>query len=173
MKIKTMLFILFLLLDVNIFAEEILTIPSSGESILSSVLSDNTMYIVEAEGTYKWDIAADFPVGYADAEFCYRADEWGGWTEYYDGYLDVLLDGSYINWLGRESEQSGWQEHMFSPDHVYRYYVLGQGIPVPFTIFDNYYDDNEGFLTLSITEIPEPATFLLFSLEVLALKRKK
>jgi hypothetical protein len=132
---------------------EVLTIPATnGNPILSQPLQAGVNYIIEASGIYY--VGSGF---YADAEWSNHP--YGPWREqqppdYYtqDPHgFDIFINNQDIDWYGFANNK--FTLHTYSPDHVYRYYCTGDGQPLVFHIFDQYYGDNSGSLTVTITAI--------------------
>lgn len=91
----------------------------------------------------------------ADAEFSYNPDE-NAWFELGPGdpatvdyNLDLLVNESQYDWLG-STDGKRYAAHTFSPNHVYRIYIVGDGEPLSFRIHASSYDWNEGSLTVKI-----------------------
>jgi hypothetical protein len=83
------------------------------------------------------------------------------WDDGHDVH-DLFVNDVGVQWLG-SSDGINWSEHTFSPDHVYRLYLVGTGNRVKFHVADhvpiepaNCYGDNSGTLMVSIEPVPEP-----------------
>ena len=62
-----------------------------------------------------------------------------GFVAPYDG-LQVKMDGNYVLWEG----------NFDALEHEYTKVITGSGATVEFSIFDSYYPDNDGFITVNI-----------------------
>jgi hypothetical protein len=151
---------------------------TSSTAVITSPLQMGTTYLFEAQGTYQYD-RINRPDGWADAEWMYyygidpntgeRINDLGivekrglGVTE---DILDLVINGQEVDWLGNNG--AGWAAHTFSPDHVYRYYVTGDGSPASLVVADweplvNQYNfgDNAGSLTVTVSPVPESTSSL-------------
>ena len=126
--------------------------------VFTDPLQVGRTYLFEASGTYKYWLPNKV---WADAEF---TENYSGTTERYPTFsediLDLIIDGIAVDWLGNSG--SGWTPHTLSPNHVYRYYVIGNGSPVNLAIADwrplldqDYTGDNEGSLQVAVTGVPD------------------
>ena len=113
-------------------------------------------YLIEASGTYTYAGVE----GIADAEWLYGSP--GLWYEefppeanYPPETLDLIVNNAPRDWLG-STDGENWAPHTFSPNHVYRLYVVGDGQPLSFYINDLSYDWNKGSLTVRISEAKGP-----------------
>jgi hypothetical protein len=66
---------------------------------------------------------------------------------------DLLVDGRPVDWLG-SADGTTWAPHTYSPDHVYRYEVVGQGKPVNLKRADHMRDSRSGSLRVQVTPLP-------------------
>ena len=130
---------------------ETLQISSVNQSQVYSdtILEMGKIYMLEANGIYTFAPGDRL----ADAEFSFNPDTFA-WNEdlgnIYEPYvLDLLVNGQSQDWLG-SSNGINYSQHTFSPNHNYRLFIEGQGIPVSFRIFDESYDWNDGNLTVTI-----------------------
>jgi len=146
-------------------------VPSNGTPVISSVLEAGKEYEIWVEETYSYCYT---PNGFADAEWSYDTAN-NIWIEHIVGFTkdnqDLFINNTEYDWLGRENVGEDFTLHTFSPDHIYKLPWMGQGEPLEFHIYDEYYGDNSGTLTVNI--IPEPATLLLLTLGGLLLRRRK
>jgi hypothetical protein len=93
--------------------------------------------------------------------------------------LDLLINGAAVDWLGGPT----WTPHTYSPDHVYRFYFVGQGASAHLGIADwkplfpeDYTGDNSGSLEVTISCVPDGGASLMLlgiSLTGLACWRRK
>ncbi len=136
----------------------------SGESAAGASsnieLAQGVEYTIWAEGTYRWAPEGAGGGWIADADWVYVNSN-GLWRWEYDytgGYdelsLDLLIDGAEVDWMGTPDPDDGvcaaYDEGVFSPSHMYRVHVIGEGSPVHLSIYDTHYGDNEGGLTVMI-----------------------
>jgi len=117
----------------------------------STILEAGKNYIIEVSGTFTYAPGGRI----ADAEYVYSPDD-ADWFEEipapYDDkalLLELLVNNSAQDWLGSADGQN-FTPHTYSPNHVYRLEVVGEGSPISFVIYDSSYDWNEGSLTVSI-----------------------
>ncbi|MEP0765947.1 MAG: hypothetical protein HRF45_05315 [Fimbriimonadia bacterium] len=103
-------------------------VPADGTPVSTHPLREGTRYVIEASG--QW--GGKHQGRRTDAEF-YR-DSFGQWhaTAPGDG-LDLLVNGQNVDWMGT-TDGVFYHPHTFSPDHVYRYEMLGDGHPVTLAI---------------------------------------
>ncbi|MDP2814239.1 MAG: hypothetical protein Q8S15_00415 [Erysipelotrichaceae bacterium] len=146
-------------------AIETLEVPSKIKAgIDSSVLKDGYKYCVKATGTYKFaNWAPPAESGFADAKFNCRegtyipsltgknAEEdyhvnsdgtvWINGQEFWPNYsyLQVLIDGQPVMWIGE-----------YNDEHIYTQTIVGTGSKIKFSILDDAYGDNSGFITVDI-----------------------
>jgi hypothetical protein len=182
---KVLLFALcMLMLACAAYAENLYVSATSADGAWTSPLLAGQTYELCASGTYVY-------IGslLADAEWNLQgemSDEWAElsyyWppTSYEQDTHDLIVDGMAVNWRGG----AGWTEHTFSPDHIYKYYITGAGVPVHLAIADAYplgdqgmyFYDNSGGLNVTVTAVPEPSSLMalgLGSIGMLGLLRRK
>jgi hypothetical protein len=120
-----------------------LTVLPTGESFTSWNLVPGQLYVIKVSGTYTYNnIEGDW----ADAEyFLQLGDIIKGDDEYPDfrNILDLSINGITTN--------QDWGA--YQPTHVYTKDWTGTGDPLSFAIYDTYFDDNSGFLTVEIWKI--------------------
>ncbi|KND47672.1 MAG: hypothetical protein AB201_01920 [Parcubacteria bacterium C7867-006] len=121
---------------------ETVTVPANGASPVSSsnsfLVGHN--YVLKASGTANAGDGIAF-----DADYSFRTGSSVDWTDAvstYESYTDQLLDlkvnGGSVNWGG------------YSSLHSYSYEFAGLGSPVSFQVYDVYYPNNTGNLTVDI-----------------------
>lgn len=144
-------------------ASQVLTVPAKPlNTIDSSPLADNTLYLIEARGTYTYNNTSN-PKGIADAEWSFHINgsspDVGNWAEKVyepppgDGHLDLLINNRAIDWFG-STNGTDFSRNTFSPDHKYRSLVVGNGNPASFRIHDDPGAvGNEGSLEVEITSL--------------------
>ncbi len=146
-------------------AAETIFVSSNGVGVTSSPLIAGQMYLFTVSGTYTYTSGGNG----ADAEFSDAGEFYPGFGRTNDT-LDLLLDGTAVDWLGSADGGTTWTVDTFSADHVYRLHYTGNGAGVTFSIADQspfgpaFYSDNAGTLTLSIaaeTAVPQPATLTM------------
>jgi len=158
---------IFLLVPAETVKAETFNVPADGTTVMSSALLSGKQYEIRVEGTFRYDLP---PTGFADGEWYYDTTNLR-WIEGTNANQDLMINNTSFDWLGRSSTEEPFTAHTFSPDHVYVLPWLGQNNPLAFRIYDPYYPDNSGFLTVSI--VPEPATLSLLVLGGLALLRRR
>lgn len=110
-----------------------------------SSLTNGTNYVLKVMGTANAGDTIDF-----DAKYSLTGNVLGDtWTDPVSGYisygndlLNLQVNGSFVNWGA------------FNPAHEYYYMVTGDGNPVSLLIYDVYYPNNSGSLTVEIYELP-------------------
>ena len=153
---------------------------TSYTEVFSKSLQSGQQYLIEVTGTYRIAGAT-----WADAEWAqYVTGSWddpNDLVEYWPGgapeLVDVAINGQDVNWMGTSDEvvdtESVFAPHTYSPSHTYRYYLVGDGNSVAFSIYDDPYNDNAGGLDVTIF-IPEPAVLSLLTVGgVVLLQRKR
>lgn len=166
-----------LMLKTSVAAGETIQVPSTPDGAWTSPLDAGKSYLIVASGTWIASTVeyANYGTLICDAEWTLPGhDPNGPWVELYethqysDDIHDITIDGEFVNWLG-SSEGSTWEPHVFSANHLYRYYLTGTGEAVHLAISDDYWPDNSGSLTVEI--VPEPATLSMLALGGLAMLR--
>jgi|GEM_PF-1887916 len=128
---------------------EVLFVPADGSLVASAPLTAGWSYIIEARGTYGYKKVE--PEKIADAEWAYSrtGDVWA-WVETPSGDdLDLYVNAADIVMMGTEDGET-FSPHVFSPGHIYRARVFGEGEPIELSIYDERYDDNKGGLDVTI-----------------------
>lgn len=170
--------------NVALVAAETLIVPATSENgVWSSPLLQGQLYQFTASGTYSYGPGADV----ADAEWIIGPFFSEYWTLYAAGgpfgesndILDICINDTSVSWLGTQ-DGINYSPHTYSSStHTYKYYFTGTGDPVKFHIADetpfgpDYTGDDSGFLTLTITEVPEPssAVVVLFGLAAMLVRK--
>ena len=116
-------------------------VPATGEMINSQALESGTNYLIRATGTYS---AGDNIT--ADAKYSVRppSTDWTDSVQNYESYGPELLD------LQINSSSPDWG--VSSSDHEYWISYEGNNQPLSFSIYDIYYPNNSGSLTVTIFE---------------------
>ncbi len=116
------------------------------------VLETGKTYLIEVTGTYTFSGGGRI----ADAEFAYNPDTNSFYEELEvankEYNLDLFVDNAPQDWLGSVNGLD-YFAHTYSPDHKYKIFIQGQGVPASFYIYDSSYDWNEGSLVVSINNI--------------------
>lgn len=131
--------------------------PAGPVVIYSPVLIDGQAYQFKASGLYKFAPWSPYPAGWADAKYSNRlatiTPYIGGWvdgallgTPY--GLQVTLYDGNTTTPLA----PVGWVEP-YNDAHIYTAPYTGGGTSIGFFIWDSYYGDNSGSLTIEIWKI--------------------
>jgi hypothetical protein len=156
-------------------AETLIVPATTPNGVWSSPLTAGKMYLVTASG-----VATNYNgAGYFDAEWQTQPNStiWeeydstsdgstgGAWTGQRD-IMDIFINDVGVDWLG-SIDGTNWSAHTYSPSHVYRQYIVGNGSAVKFHVADprpiqpvDWYSDNAGSLTVQVTAIPELSGFL-------------
>ena len=100
-----------------------------------------------ASGTYRFANWGDY--GIADAAWNYRSAAYApgniaGWYQQASQRLQV--------WIGDAAV--AWQPTDYNPEHIYTLDVTGEGDTLMFTIVDDQYSDNRGYITVEIWGCP-------------------
>ena len=132
-----------------------LTVPATGGSVTSAVtLGAGGSYLFEALGTVSAGASITTDAEYASGptSFVWQ-DLVEGYESYGEGLMELRVDGNFVEW------------GPFNANHVYTLPWTGAGNPVAFDIYDIFYSNNSGSLTVNIYEaIPAPGAILLSSL---------
>jgi hypothetical protein len=113
----------------------------TGNSYLSSSLTNGVTYILEAGGTYVFAPGMNPPAGIADAAYNLRPEGWVNgsiWSAPYTSLLELWVNDSAVDWGA------------FNASHVYTTSLVGAGASASFKILDDGYGDNSGNLTVNI-----------------------
>lgn len=116
-----------------------LSVLPTGETIDSMPLQTGQLYELIVSGTYIYDLEGDW----ADAEYFVQQDVIiKGDTEYpsFPNILDLSINGPSIN--------QDWG--VYQSTHIYTKEWTGNGEALSFAIYDSFYDDNVGSLTVEI-----------------------
>ena len=129
---------------------------SSTHGVTCQTLARGVVYVMEVSGTVGFDSGSDR----ADAEFVQLQ---GDWRERYapSGYsfdaMDLLVNGVEVHWEGTRDGGKTWETHTFSPTHVYRSVVIGDGSPASFRFSDGAgmfrYRDNDASFTVTVYRV--------------------
>ncbi|MGA2264937.1 MAG: PEP-CTERM sorting domain-containing protein [Phycisphaerae bacterium] len=168
-----------LFVAVSLASGETLQISSTDNGVWTSPLEAGRAYVFIASGTW---IASktqyeNYGTLLCDAEWTLPGqDQNVPWVELYDTHQysddihDITINGAYVDWLG-SSDGNSWEPHVFSSNHIYRYYFMGTGEAVYLAISDDYRVDNSGSVTVEV--VPEPAMLSLLTLGGLAVLRRR
>jgi len=113
------------------------------------VLEEGKDYSLVASGTYRFANWGEY--GIADAAWNSRraANAPGGvagWYQQATQRLQVWIGGAAV----------AWQPTDYNSEHIYTLDVIGKGGALMFTIVDDAYSDNSGFITVEIWGCPAP-----------------
>jgi hypothetical protein len=164
---------------VNLASGETLQVSSTDNGVWTSPLEAGISYVFIASGT--WIASQSQYENYGtlicDAEWTLPGhDPNVPWVELYDTHQysddihDIMVNGAYVDWLG-SSDGNSWEPHVFSSNHIYRYYFTGTGEAARLAISDDYGIDNSGSVTVEV--VPEPAMLSLLALGGLAMLRRR
>ncbi len=132
-----------------------LTVPGTGGSVTSSVtLGAGKDYMFEALGTFSAgaSITADAEYSSGPTSYVWQ-DLVEGYASYGEGLLELRVNGSSVEW------------GPYNVSHTYTLAQTGAGSTVSFDIYDIYYPNNSGSLTVNIYEVvPAPGAILLGTL---------
>jgi len=124
---------------------ETVTVPASGLAAVSSLTSllPGKNYVLKASGTANAGDGIVF-----DADYSFRTPTSVTWTDAvstYESYGDTLLDlkvnGGFVNWDN---------DATYNTNHTYEYHLTGSGSPVSLLIYDVYYPNNTGSLSVDV-----------------------
>lgn len=120
--------------------QDTIDVKPDGSIELSAPLEEGYKYKFVVSGTY---FAGDGIT--ADAKCSFRessSTEWSDLVSTYESYgpelLDLLVNGD-----------SNWGDYC-SPDHTYSQIIVGDGSQASFQIYDTYYSNNSGSLSVEI-----------------------
>lgn len=121
---------------------ETVTVPSDGSSVTSTnVLESGVTYLLEASGTANAGDTIDFDAKYSITNRILEDT----WTDIVSGYeshganlLDLKVNNDFVDW------------GTYNDGHIYWLSVMGSGTPVTLQIYDIYYPNNVGSLTVDI-----------------------
>src|SRR3989344_14659 len=127
---------------------ETVTVPANDvDGVLSLMnLASGQDYAFKASGTAfacsELGCTIEFDAEYSTSD----ASTWvDGVAPPYDSYglnlLDLMVDAGFVNWD---------DDATYNADHVYWYEMTGTGVPVSFQVYDVYYPNNTGNLTVDI-----------------------
>jgi hypothetical protein len=122
---------------------ETVTVPASGTVVSSGTLLSGHNYVLKASGTA---FACNEPGCVIKFDASYSTSDNSTWVDGvappYDLYgptlLDLQVNGLSVNWGA------------FNPSHSYSYEFAGLGAPASFQVYDVYYPNNTGNLTVDI-----------------------
>jgi uncharacterized repeat protein (TIGR01451 family) len=125
---------------------ETVDVDAQGQVAQSSFnLKSGVKYRLKVTGTAYAGDTIDFDAKYSITNRIY-GDTWTDSVSGYESYgpklLDLLVDGDVVNW------------GVYSPDHTYYWTLTGDGTPLDLQIYDIYYPNNIGYLTVEIWELP-------------------
>jgi len=108
-------------------------------------LESEVQYELEAMGTAHAGDTIDF-----DAKYSITNRITGDtWTDTVTGYsshgptlLDLFVNGGSVDW------------GVYNTEHIYYWTLAGTGVPVELWIYDIYYPNNTGFITVNIYRLP-------------------
>jgi hypothetical protein len=108
-------------------------------------LQSGVVYQLEAMGTAFAGDTIDFDAKYSVTNRI-SGDTWTDAVSGYESYgptlLDLFVNGASVDW-GAHNEQ-----------HTYYYNLIGDGTTVDLLIYDIYYPNNSGAITVNIYELP-------------------
>ncbi len=115
-------------------------ITVSGFPLVSQTLGQTAGWWADAEFAEYWT-----GTGYPGGTMTYRMEK-----PYNDNSLwDVLINGNAVDWLG-STDGTTWAAHTYSPDHIYRYSVVGTGASINLKRTDSLLDSRSGSLTAEV-----------------------
>lgn len=108
-------------------------------------LESGVQYELEAMGTAFAGDTIDFDAKYSITNRI-SGDTWtdsvSGYESHGPGLLDLKVNGGFVDWGA------------YNPEHTYYWTVTGTGAPVELLIYDIYYPNNTGFITVNIYRLP-------------------
>jgi len=139
----------------------------SSTATTSATLTNGVQYLIEVSGTWEYWDGDEQHDSIADAEWWKRQNGNGPWKEDFRPWdrdrHDLFVGGLARDWLGT-TDGVNFSANTYSPDHIYRLYLDGEGTGLDFLIYDSKYSDNYGSLQVAISEVPEPATMVILCL---------
>ena len=125
----------------SVFVEQV-SVPSSGSIVTStSVLGSGVTYLLEASGTAFAGDTIDFDAKYSLTNRIFE-DAWtdlvSGYVSYGPTLLELKANGNFVDWGA------------YNAAHTYQYFLTGDGNQATFDIYDVYYPNNVGALTVDI-----------------------
>lgn len=124
-----------------------LSIPanSSQDTTSTHTSEDGAQYRIKALGTANAGDTIEFDAKYSITNRI-TGDSWTDTVTGYESYgptlLDLMVNGGFVDWGA------------YNSSHVYWYETLGNGNKFTFKIYDVYYPNNTGSLTVEIYKLP-------------------
>ncbi len=124
---------------------ETVIVPANSETTVSSAISlvSGKNYVFKASGTANAGDGIDF-----DVDYSFRIPTSITWTDAVSTYeylgdtlLDLMVNSGFVNWDN---------DAVYNPTHTYEYTFVGAGAPATFQVYDVYYPNNTGSLTVNI-----------------------
>lgn len=136
----------FILCDEDKILMETLTVDADDQSgVDSSVLYDGLKYQFKVSGVADAGDTIDFDAKYSLTNRIID-DTWTDAVSGYESYgtelLDLMVDGSAVNWGD------------YNEAHTYYLGYMGNGSSINFSVYDIYYPNNIGSLTVEIYAVP-------------------
>lgn len=121
-------------------------VPATGGVVYSSInVETSKQYRLKAAGIADAGDTIDFDAKYSITKRI-SGDEWTDTVSGYESHgpqlLDLQVDGAFVDW------------GLYNEDHVYYWTMTGTGSPVALEIYDIYYPNNVGSLTVEIYLLP-------------------
>jgi len=121
---------------------------TDGKSSLMSLLSGQD-YIFRASGGTAdacldgcgYSILFDAEYSTSDGGITWVNGVAAPYVSYGPNLLDLMVNGGFVDWDS---------DAVYNADHVYEYGMVGTGAPVTFGVYDVYYPNNTGSLTVDI-----------------------
>lgn len=115
-------------------------------TMADTVLEDGETYLLVASGTADaCDGCADSIMFDADYSLSFDGDSWTddvtGYESYGDELLDLQVNGSSVDWGA------------FNEEHSYWYFVNGDGSNLELSVYDVFYPNNSGSLTVEVYKL--------------------